>query len=148
MYILLNYKLSHCWHFYQYYAFRSTPIVNLLHKECQFPIKSPIPPCFSLCLWEVEWLFHCYTFKCNRTLQNGESKNISNQECQKLSIILLKPTFSDINPTIILTVFSIHYFHLLLTWKNMFQNAKKHLLCYNPTLKELIYSTLASSRNL
>ena len=55
-----------------------------------------------------------YTFKYNRTLQNGESQNISNQECQKLSIILLKPTFSDINPTIILMVFSIHYFHLLL----------------------------------
>lgn len=85
-----------------------------------------------------------YTFKYNRTLQNDESQNISNQECQKLSIILLKPTFSDINPTIILMVFSIHYFHLLLTWKHMFQNTKKHLLCYNPTLKELIYSTLAS----
>ena len=41
VYILLNYKLSHSWHFHQYYAFRSILIVNLLHKECQFPIKSP-----------------------------------------------------------------------------------------------------------
>lgn len=75
-------------------------------------------------------------------------KILAIKNVKKLSIILLKPTFSDINPTIILMVFSIHYFHLLLTWKNMFQNTKKHLLCYNPTLKELIYSTLASLWNL
>ena len=63
VYISLNYKLSHSWHFHQYYAFRSIHSVNLLHKECQFPIESPILPCFALCLWEREWLLPWYVWE-------------------------------------------------------------------------------------